>query len=139
STSWRRSTGCAHGAWNCLDASCWRYWARRCRKRRAERAAPSPRLLGRFLFLTLAVDAVASVRERVQPIEAHVRAARMAGAERLRVVVQPPEGLLEPIEVPALLGRERRGLLPLHGLCALIGHVIGVCGQIRIARVPIGL
>ena len=63
----------------------------------------------------------------------------MAGAEALGVVVQPPERLLEPVEVATFLRREDGGLLALHGLGSLVGHVVGVRRQVGVARLAVGL
>ena len=75
-----------------------------------------------FLAL-LALDAVARVRQRVEPLEGDVVAAVVALAERLGRPVQPAQRLVDVPEEPPFLAREQERLLALHGVGALVGHV----------------
>src|SRR5215213_4575764 len=94
-----------------------------------KRAALLPLLLSIFLAL-LARDAVARVRQRVEPLEGNVFAAVVALPEGLGRLVQPPERLVDvPEEAPFLAGEEER-LLALHGVGALVRHVEGVRTQV---------
>src|SRR6476619_3478032 len=87
--------------------------------------------LGIFLAL-LALDAVARVRQRIQPLERDVVAAIVALAERLRRPVQPAQRLVDVPEEAPFLAREEERLLPLHRVRALVRHVEGIAAQIAV-------
>src|SRR5690606_19657779 len=72
------------------------------------------RLRGVRLLLQLAVDAVAGVRQRVQPLEADRLAAVLADPEVGGILVEPPKRFLDAVEVASLLAGEEQHLLALH-------------------------
>src|SRR5829696_6230238 len=86
----------------------------------------------RIFLALLALNAVARVRERVQPLERDVVAAVVALAERLRRAIQPPQRLVDVPQEAAFLTGEQERLLPLHRVGALIGHVERVAAQIAV-------
>src|SRR2546425_363510 len=85
-----------------------------------------------IFLLGLALDAETGVGQRVQPLEPDVVAALVALAEFLRRFVQPSQSFVHVPEVSALLGREEKLLLPLHGVGALVRHVEGVGRQVAV-------
>src|SRR5688500_4891254 len=98
-------------------------------------------LLSIFLAL-LARNAVASVRQRVEPLEGDLLAAAVAAAEGLGGAVQPAQRLVDVPEEAPLLAREEERLLALHRVRALVGHVEGVAAQLTgraLRRGPEGL
>src|SRR5215218_8638290 len=86
----------------------------------------------RIFLALLALDAVARVRERVQPLERNVVAAVVALAERLRRPIQTAQRLVDVPEEAAFLAREEKRLLALHRVRSLIGHVERVAAQIAV-------
>src|SRR3954463_376531 len=67
----------------------------------------------RIFLALLALDAVARVRQGIQPLERDVVAAIVALAERLGRPVQPAQRLVDVPEEAPLLAREEERLLPL--------------------------
>src|SRR5215218_6744265 len=86
----------------------------------------------RIFLALLALDAVARVRERVQPLERNVVAAVVALAERLRRPIETAQRLVDVPEEAAFLAREEERLLALHRVGTLVGHVEGVAAQVSI-------
>src|SRR6185369_4264526 len=75
----------------------------------------SEALLRLCIFLALlALDAVARVRQRIQPLERDVVPAIVALAERLRRPVQSAQRLVDVPEEAPFLAREEERLLALH-------------------------
>src|SRR5437899_12988861 len=66
-----------------------------------------------FLF-RFAFDAEARVRQRVEAIESDQLTALLAPAEPLGSAVEPAQRLVHVPQIPALLRREQKRLLPLH-------------------------
>ena len=64
------------------------------------------------------------MRKRIQSLVSHLFTASMALTESLRIVIETPKSFLDSIEISAFLGGKKRGFLSLHGLGALIRHVI---------------
>src|SRR5512146_1301968 len=93
--------------------------------------ALGPLLLGIFLAL-LALDAIPRVRKRIQSLEGDLVAAVMTLPERFGRPVQPPKGFVDVPEEPPFLARAQEGLLTLHGIGALIGHVERVGAQVAV-------
>src|SRR5436190_8588033 len=86
----------------------------------------------RIFLALLALDAVARVRQRVEPLERDVVPAVVTLAERLRRPVEAAQRLVDVPEEAALLAREEECLLALHGIGALIRHVERVAAQIAV-------
>src|SRR5437879_4819479 len=84
------------------------------------------------LFLLLAGDAQAGVRQRVEALEADLPAAVLAPAEVVGGAIQPAERLVQVPEVAALLRGEEELLLPLHRVGTLVRHVKGVGGEVTV-------
>src|SRR3712207_4461955 len=70
----------------------------------------SAALLLRIFLTLLAVEAVARVRERVQPLEGDVVAARVTLPERLGRAVQAAQRLVDVPEEPPFLARHEERL-----------------------------
>src|SRR5690606_8651662 len=90
---------------------------------------------GLFFLPELAVQAIARVRQRVQALEGDFLLAVVTDAEVLRFGIQSAQRVLDAVQVPAFLAREKEGLFALHGVRSLISHVEGVARQIRIRRI----
>jgi hypothetical protein len=89
-----------------------------------------------LLQLPLVLDAVAGVGKGVQALEGDHLPGAMTAPEVLRVVVEPAERLLDAVEVAPLLRGEEGGLLPLHGLGPLVGHVVRVGSRSPCPPIP---
>src|SRR2546427_10698973 len=76
-----------------------------------------------ILFLRLALNAQAGVRQRVESIEADFLAALLALPELVRILVQAPQRLVHVPQVAALLRSEQERLFALHRIGALVRHV----------------
>src|SRR5215213_11856579 len=96
-----------------------------------KRAALLPLLLSIFLAL-LARDAVARVRQRVEPLEGDLLAAAVAAAEGLRRAVEAAQRLVDVPEEAPFLAREQERLLALHRVGSLIRHVERIAAQIAV-------
>src|SRR5215218_4843452 len=86
----------------------------------------------RIFLALLALDAVARVRERVQPLERDVVAAVVALAERLRRPIETAQRLVDVPEEAAFLAREQERLLALHRVGSLLRHVERIAAQIAV-------
>src|SRR5687767_756841 len=90
-------------------------------------------LLPIFLAL-LVLDAEPRMRQRVEAVEVDVLAALLALAEGLGRPVQTTQRLVDVPEETPFLGSEQEGLLALHGIGALIGHVERIGAQVAVGR-----
>src|SRR5215204_2275101 len=86
-----------------------------------------------FLFL-FAGDAKPRVRQGVEPLKVDLLPALMAVPELVGRAVQTPQRLIHVPQIAALLGREEKLLLPLHGVGALIGHMERIGREIAVGR-----
>src|ERR1051325_4060877 len=94
-------------------------------------------LLCIFLPL-LAVDAVARMWQRVQPLECNLVSTLVALAEILRRTIQPAQGFVDVPEKAAFLAGEEERFFALHRVRSLIGHMEGVAAQVSIRRLRRG-
>src|SRR4051812_1781030 len=85
-----------------------------------------------IFFALLALDAVSGVRQRVETLEADLPAAVVTLSELLGVAIETPQCLVDMPEETTFLAREKKRLLALHRVGALIGHVEGVCAKVTI-------
>src|SRR5918992_2416157 len=91
------------------------------------------------IFLPLlALDAIAGVRQCVEPFERDVVPAIVTLPERLRRPIEPPQRLVDVPQEAAFLAGEEKCLLALHRVGALIGHVERVAAQVSIGRLRRG-
>jgi len=93
--------------------------------------ATVPSALSVFLLL-LAVEAIPGVWQRVQPFERNVLLAGHALAERFGMPVKAAQRFLDVPEKAPFFAREQEGLLALHCVGALIGHVERVGAQVPV-------
>src|SRR5437868_9044310 len=74
----------------------------------------SPALFLCIFLALLAVDAIAGVREGVQPLESNFVTALMAFAESFRRPIQAAKGFVDVPQETTFLTREQKRLLALH-------------------------
>src|ERR1051325_3783043 len=92
----------------------------------------SPALL-LCIFLTLfAIDAIAGVGQRIEPLERDLVAALVALAEALRAAIQPAQRFVDVPQEAAFLAREEERLLAFHRVRSLIRHVKRIAAQIAV-------
>src|ERR1700694_4682300 len=91
-------------------------------------------LLRLCIFLALlALNAVAGMRKRVEPLERDVVAAVVALPEGLRRAIQAAQRLVDVPEETPFLAREQERLLALHRVGALIRHVERIAAEIAVS------
>ncbi len=73
------------------------------------------------------------VGQGIEAVEVDEVAAGVAEAEGLGLLVEPAQRFLDAVEVASLLAGEEEHLLPLHGVGAQVGHVVGVGVEVRVA------